>query len=109
MKYLKLYEELSNISELEVGDYVLLKVVYLSKEWENFINNTPGKIVKKNVNIIQVQYKSDDIPDDFREDYFIYENGKYVYNCTINSVVVFAKTLEELKRKNQFNKYNINR
>ena len=101
MKYIRKYEELD---EPKIGDYVILNVAYLSKEWQDFINNTPGKIIKKNGGIIKVKYTnfSNNI-----QDALTVGNERGVYVTTTSSIVVFAPTIKEVKLKFSANKYNI--
>jgi len=97
----KIFEVLQ--SELEVGDYVLMRSSVHSIV--EFINNTIGKIIGfdyDKYNNIKVTY--DNIPEDLRTYWFNNTNDR---DFNINQVVEFSKNKEELELKLAAKKYNL--
>lgn len=125
MKYLKYFEE---NSEPEVGDYVICQDKFYSQkiEFENYLKNNVGKIIKKTSDLYKVAF--DNEPSlEILEYAFIQKNNaiisylmelnfdiktfqnKYsnVVGFNINEIVEFAKTKEDLEAKIAAKKYNL--
>ena len=129
MKYIKRFE---NISEdvPKVGDFVLIKmgdttmnydkdIVLRYNKIKDFVTHTIGKIVSirlkisddfGNESIGNVTVKYDNIPEDFQS-WFSSDNkrvssdNKRVFS--LDQIVEFGKTKDELEEKMMIKKYNI--
>jgi len=102
MKYLKYYENIED--NLEVGDYVLIKInilPYTQKQidTENFINN-----IITDRNDVVVLYEN--VPETIKS-YFNINNGLDIRTFDINRIVEHGKTKEQLELKLQANKFNL--
>ena len=109
MTYLKYYENIED--NLEVGDYVLIKInilPYTQKQidTENFINNTIGKIIDIITDRNDVVVLYENVPETIKS-YFNINNGLDIRTFDINRIVEHGKTKEQLELKLQANKFNL--
>jgi len=100
MKHLKLYN-----NEPEVGDYVLMKSTS-TPELKKIIENTIGKITK-------IDYNSSRSRDDIWVEYNFSPDILLNYNIENKrlfsrfQILLFGKTVEELKRKIKYKNFNL--
>ena len=117
MKYLKTYE---NLSEPQIGDYVLANFKFDDIEWANYINQNIGELLKiKNDGIFKpyrVKYYVDDDAykkffegDEEEEDLIKFENDKryIIMKFDISDIKVFSPNKEDLEMLLASKKYNL--
>jgi hypothetical protein len=105
MKYLKFFEKI-NEGEPEVDNYVLVNINNHNGEiWQNYINNSIGKVIKKNynqyiVNLYIVEYSlTDYIIDTFLRQAEIDTVQKYItVNDDGNNVINMHFTTKEITK-----------
>lgn len=97
MKYIRPYKS----NEPKVGDYVVISADSMNKEYNDFINNTIGKMYKKSKNFIYIRY--DYIPYGIRQ---WFTRGETT-SAELEDIVYFGKTKEDVEIKMNSNKYNI--
>ena|ERR1035437_7669137 len=107
MKHLKKFE---NISEPQIGDYVLCEDKYvINDEVKKFLKNTIGKIININDTTTppySIQYEN--IPNTISNEYFDYLD----VNTTIrymhkNEIIHCSKNKEDLEIYIESEKYNL--
>jgi len=110
MKYIKKFE--NHIDIPKIGDYVLIHTNSNIRSVSNFVNNTIGKIIdisskytdmfnRENPGVVRVEY--DDPPRDIQS-WFSDKNKR---TFTLEQIVEYGKTKEELEEKLAVKKYNL--
>lgn len=121
MKYIKKFENVNK--SFKIGDYVLMNIKVYNKDFENFINDTIGKIV--NIDPIQdvfgkitdyeIVVSFTNVPDELKDIFIIYSEaviinnykGDYRRRFNMEDIVASGKTPEEVKLKQNAIKYNL--
>ena len=116
MKYIKTFEKIRK--KIKVGDYVVMKSIGLKNEYQgiyyngflNFIDNTIGKVVYKNVGDDFLTIEYDNIPDSlkgaFQKNKYAGKIKYYTY-FKIRDVIEYSENKDNLKFILTANKYNL--
>jgi hypothetical protein len=113
MKYIKTYEIISHFSkinknDLEVGDYVVLKMWdHPNDKLVNFVNNNVGQITDITSLNINVKIEYENVPDTIRQHFSICKNNKFMRPFHTNEIKYYSKNKKELELSIAANKYNL--
>lgn len=113
MKYLKTYEIVKHLSEmdkkdLEIGDYVVLKMwVHPDDRLVNFINNNVGQILKLTSLNISMIVEYENVPTKIQKHFNVIGNNKFSRPFHTNEIEYHTKNIKELELMITTNKYNI--
>jgi hypothetical protein len=115
MKYLKRFEDINDYPEY--GDYIQIKINSMNDDWREYVNNTIGEvygIIGKNADgfdddhdMVAVKY---DNPPEYVKRWMtfnFYGNDEYTRDFSVERIVAYGKTLEELNMKLRANKFNL--
>jgi len=116
MKHLKAFENMVDSTDIEVGDYLLLKVKYknFKEGFETFMNNNICRLLKEDDGVWEdFLIGFEDVPEEFKM--YFYEKDytrkykKIYYIKWVNSdrVIEHGKSPEEVTMKKNMNKYNL--
>jgi hypothetical protein len=115
MKYIKRFEDVEDLPEF--GDYIQIKISSTKYDWQEYINNTIGKvygIIGRNEDsfdydhdMVAVRYEN---PPKYAKRWMsfnFYGEDEYTRNFSVERIAAYGKTIEELNMKLIVNKFNL--
>jgi len=105
MKHIKTFENSKNTPE--VGDYILANydsIFDSLKDLVDFMNNTIGVVA--NITSFNPYVKYDNVPINLKK-YFNRNGSKGIVDVSLDHILYFSKSKEEIEMKLNKNKFNI--